>query len=59
MHKTTVNKHQSYILLEGVVVVKLIMDGDFVADYGITEPFPLYFQFMPRDEKIARLMITP
>ncbi|KAF4626678.1 hypothetical protein G7Y89_g11480 [Cudoniella acicularis] len=39
-------------------ILYLIMDGDFVADYGITEPFPLYFEFAVQDDKIQSLMIT-
>ncbi|KAH6682994.1 hypothetical protein B0J14DRAFT_574815 [Halenospora varia] len=45
--------------IENQTVLYLIMDGDFVADYGITEPFPLYFEFILfEDGKIQSLMIT-
>jgi hypothetical protein len=36
----------------------VIMDGDFVADYSITEPFPLYFEFAIKDDTITSLLIT-
>lgn len=45
--------------LTGHVVVKVIMDGDFIADYGITEPFPLYFDFVLSDLVIKYLAVTP
>ena len=41
------------------VVVNLIMDGDFEADYGITEPFSLYFDFKLSSNNISHLTITP
>ncbi len=40
--------------------VKVLMDGDFVADYGITEPFPLWLHFTLPDagsKEISRLRI--
>jgi len=43
-HKATVKLEDAKV--DGNrVEVRLIMDGDFVADYGITEPFTLYFHF--------------
>ncbi|KAF8855106.1 NAD(P)-binding protein [Acephala macrosclerotiorum] len=40
-------------------IIHLIMDGDFVEEYGIIEPFPLYFSFLLKDSKIHHLLITP
>ena len=40
-------------------VVHVIMDGDFEADYGITEPFPLFFDFTLSSNAITHLTITP
>ena len=40
------------------VVLDLMMDGDFVADYKITEPFQLYFEFVLENQLITSLMIT-
>jgi len=40
------------------VVLDLMMDGDFVAAYNITEPFQLYFEFVLENQLITRLMIT-
>ena len=40
--------------------VQVLMDGDFVADYGITEPFPLWLHFTlpaPGSKEISRLRI--
>jgi hypothetical protein len=40
------------------VVLDLMMDGDFVADYNIAEPFQLYFEFVLENQLIISLMIT-
>jgi NADPH:quinone reductase-like Zn-dependent oxidoreductase len=40
-------------------VVHVVMDGDFETDYGITEAFPLYFDFTHSNQIITRLTITP
>jgi NADPH:quinone reductase-like Zn-dependent oxidoreductase len=40
-------------------IVQVIMDGDFVAEYGITEPFTLYFDFLLQENSITNLLITP
>jgi NADPH:quinone reductase-like Zn-dependent oxidoreductase len=40
------------------VVLDLMMDGDFVADYGITEPFQLFFEYTIENQLITSLMIT-
>lgn len=47
--------------VEDHTIVRVTMDGDFVADYGITEPFPLYFNFhLPSTTNtITSLLITP
>jgi NADPH:quinone reductase-like Zn-dependent oxidoreductase len=41
------------------VVVHVVMDGEFEADYGITEPFPLFFDFKLSNNNISHLTITP
>ena len=41
------------------IIAHVIMDGDFEADYGITEPFSLYFDFTLPSEAISYLTITP
>jgi len=40
------------------VVLDLMMDGDFVADYGISEPFQLFFEYTVENQLITSLMIT-
>jgi NADPH:quinone reductase-like Zn-dependent oxidoreductase len=40
-------------------IIQTTMDGDFVADYGITDPFTLYFKFLLKNNTIANLLITP
>ena len=42
------------------IVVPIIMDGDFVADYAITEPFPLFCEFKLEEDGglIKELTIT-
>ncbi|PMD44828.1 NAD(P)-binding protein [Hyaloscypha variabilis F] len=57
--------HSASIIFENVIqvkdhtIVQVTMDGDFVADYGITEPFTLYFNFHLQDASITSLLITP
>ncbi|KAE9375229.1 NAD(P)-binding protein [Stipitochalara longipes BDJ] len=57
--------HSASIIFENVIqikdhtIVEVTMDGDFVADYGITEPFTLYFNFHLQDNNITSLLITP
>jgi hypothetical protein len=41
------------------IVVHIVMDGDFEADYGITEPFHLFFDFTLSSNAITHLIITP
>ncbi|KIN08844.1 hypothetical protein OIDMADRAFT_48686 [Oidiodendron maius Zn] len=41
------------------IVVHVIMDGNFKSDYGITEPFPLFFNFVIEHNLITLLTITP
>ena len=41
------------------IIIQVTMDGDFVADYGITEPFTLYFNFHLHSHNINSLLITP
>ncbi|KUJ17964.1 NAD(P)-binding protein [Mollisia scopiformis] len=57
-HNATI-KIQQTITQQDRTIVKVIMDGDFVEDYGITEPFTLYFSFQIKDNKIHHLLITP
>jgi NADPH:quinone reductase-like Zn-dependent oxidoreductase len=57
--------HSASIIFENVtqagehIVVKTTMDGDFVDDYGITEPFTLFFNFVLKENTITYLLITP
>ena len=41
------------------IIIEVTMDGDFVADYGITEPFTLYFNFLLQASAITNLLTTP
>ncbi|KAE8449817.1 hypothetical protein EG329_007294 [Mollisiaceae sp. DMI_Dod_QoI] len=52
-------KIQESITQQDRIIVHVIMDGDFVEDYGITEPFDLYFSFTVNANKIKHLFITP
>ncbi|OCK76323.1 hypothetical protein K432DRAFT_428805 [Lepidopterella palustris CBS 459.81] len=38
--------------------IRVLMDGDFEADYGITEPFTLYFHFILQGDEIWHLRIN-
>ncbi|KAK0102275.1 hypothetical protein ONS95_005897 [Cadophora gregata] len=49
---------QSGVTLGEHTIIHLIMDGDFEADYNITDPFPLYFDFTLTDNLITALTIT-
>jgi NADPH:quinone reductase-like Zn-dependent oxidoreductase len=42
------------------IVLSVIMDGDFEKDFGITEPFPLFFYFKldAKEKEIQHLEIT-
>jgi NADPH:quinone reductase-like Zn-dependent oxidoreductase len=42
------------------IVLNVIMDGDFKKDYGITEPFPLFFYFKldKKEQEILHLEIS-
>jgi NADPH:quinone reductase-like Zn-dependent oxidoreductase len=57
--------HSASVIFENVTqvgqhtIVQVTMDGDFVADYGITEPFTLYFNFTLQENSITNLLITP
>jgi hypothetical protein len=56
--------HSASIIFENAIQVKdqniiqVTMDGDSVADYAITEPFTLYFNFHLQDASITPLLIT-
>jgi NADPH:quinone reductase-like Zn-dependent oxidoreductase len=59
-HKATVTVQSTTINdAKDRVSIHLMMDGDFVKDYGITEPFPLYFHFelTSTRDKIQKLRI--
>ena len=57
--------HSASVVFENVIqvkdrtIVQVTMDGDFVADYGITEPFTLYFNIHLQESSIISLLITP
>jgi NADPH:quinone reductase-like Zn-dependent oxidoreductase len=59
--------HSASVLFKSVTqvdqhtIVRVTMSGDFVQDYGITEPFTLYFNFhLPSSTNlISSLLITP
>jgi NADPH:quinone reductase-like Zn-dependent oxidoreductase len=57
--------HSASVIFKGLtqlgehIIVQVTMDGVFVEDYGITEPFTLYFDFVLKDDTIEYLLITP
>ncbi|KAH7399806.1 hypothetical protein BKA64DRAFT_670439 [Cadophora sp. MPI-SDFR-AT-0126] len=56
-HSATINI-QNGVTLGEHTIVHLIMDGDFEADYQITEPITLYFDFTVSNTIINALTIT-
>ncbi|KAL5321453.1 hypothetical protein ACEPPN_009411 [Leptodophora sp. 'Broadleaf-Isolate-01'] len=56
-HRATIDI-QSEVTIGEHTVVHLIMDGDFEADYNITDPITLYFDFTVSDSVITTLTIT-
>ena len=57
-HDASVTTKQS-IQYGTSTIVHVIMNGDFEADYGITEPFTLFFDFTISNHTITHLTITP
>ncbi|PVH89109.1 NAD(P)-binding protein [Cadophora sp. DSE1049] len=56
-HRATIDI-QSGVTLREHTIVDLIMDGDFEADYNITDPITLYFDFTVLNNIITALTIT-
>lgn len=58
-HKATIEILDKSEGPDGWHVVHLKMDGDFEADYGITDPFDLWMHFEVTRAEISRLTINP
>ena len=58
-HKATIEILDNANDQEGCHVVHVKMDGDFEADYGITDPFDLWMHFDVIHSEIKRLTINP
>jgi hypothetical protein len=58
-HKATINILDTANDPQGRHVVHVKMDGDFEADYGITDPFDLWMHFQVSKCEITRLTINP
>ncbi|KAF2465457.1 NAD(P)-binding protein [Lindgomyces ingoldianus] len=56
-HQATIDIKDSGIT-DAETWVHAILDGNYEADYGITDPFPLYFHYFLRDGKIQLLRIN-
>lgn len=58
-HKATIQILDASTKPNGRHVVHVKMDGDFEADYGITDPFDLWIHFEVPHNEITRLTINP
>jgi NADPH:quinone reductase-like Zn-dependent oxidoreductase len=58
-HKATVDILDTSNQPQGRYIVHVKMDGDFEADYGITDPFDLWMHFEVAQCGITRLTINP
>ena len=56
-HKATISVKETKTVREKTWL-RIVMDGQFEADYGITEPFILYFHFTLQDDNIHHLRIN-